>query len=201
MHKDGIRCLLFQLLPLLEDAHKQAEQILTQRLGSKIKIIIRSFLNEALISQITAIDNEKFRAELWYTSEELLEKTKKKDFTCFLVYLDENPVAFLYGYDDDFDPSWFFLDEIATRIEGRGIGNVLITLLLMYCAELDYRYVTLYTESSDDKGRPLKMFYEHIGFNHLADDPEKGTIMIYSIKEDKLYNLYKRVMFSKNPTS
>ena len=185
-----------QSLPLFEDAHKRAEKSLSQTLGSNTKITIRSYLDEHLISRLTEIDHEKFRNDLWYSNEELLEKTSKKDFVCFLLYMDNNPVAFLYGYDDEFDPNWFFLDEIATRIEKKGIGRVLITLLLIYCVELGYKYVTLYTETIDEKGRSLREFYEHIGFKHLADDPEKGVIMVYTIDEDEITALYKRVMMN-----
>ena len=187
-----------QEIPHLEDAHKLAEERLTQRLESNVKIVIRNFLDEVLISQITDIDHEKFRTELWYTSDELMEKTKKKDFVCFIVYRDEVPVAFLYGYDDEFDTSWFFIDEIATKVESQGIGKILMTLLLIYCAELGYKYVTLYTETIDEKGRELRVFYESIGFKHLLDDSENGVIMAYYINENELYRLYKRVVLSKD---
>jgi len=146
---------------------------------------------------MTKIDHEKFRSELWYSSDDLLEKSLKKDFICLIVHLNGAPAAFLYGYDDEFDSHWFFLDEIATRVEGKGIGKVLIVLLLVYCFELGYTFVTLYTEEHDEKGRKLREFYEHLGFTYMSTDPKVGVIMKYKIDEQELAKLYNRVMYSE----
>lgn len=182
-------------IPHLEDAIKCGEERLTERLGEPVTIKFRSYLDETSIRKLTEIDHEKFRADLWYSSEDLLEKSLKKDFICLIIHANNEPVAFLYGYDDEFDPLWFFLDEIATKIEGQGIGKVLIVLLLVYCFELDYNFVTLYTEDQDETGRHLKDFYEHLGFAYMGTDPEVGVIMNYQINEQTLTKLYNRVMY------
>ncbi len=82
-------------------------------------------------------------------------------------------------------------------MEGKGIGKVLIVLLLVYCFELNYTIVTLYTEDQDEKGRRLREFYEHIGFSYMGTEPEVGVIMNYKINEQELTKLYNRVMFSE----
>ncbi len=184
-------------IPFLEDALRRAEERLTEKLGEPVIIKFRSYLDETAIRKLTEIDHEKFRAELWYSGEYLLEKLLKKDFICLIIHINSEPVAFLYGYDDEFDPLWFFLDEIATKIEGQGIGKVLIVLLLVYCFELNYTFVTLYTEDKDEKGRQLKDFYEHLGFDYMGTDPEVGVIMKYKIDEEALTKLYNRVMYSE----
>lgn len=184
-------------LPVIEDALRRAEERLTEKLGERATISFRTYIDDKLIQKITEIDHEKFRSELWYSREELLEKSNKKDFICLIVHINGEPAAFLYGYDDEFDPHWFFLDEIATRMEGKGIGKVLIVLLLVYCFELNYTIVTLYTEDQDEKGRRLREFYEHIGFNYMGTEPKVGVIMNYKINEQELTKLYNRVMFSE----
>ena len=184
-------------LPVLEDALRRAETRLAEKLGESITISFRSYLDERLIQKITAIDHEKFRSELWYSSEELIEKSLKKDFICLIVHINGEPIAFLYGYDDEFDPHWFILDEIATKQEGKGIGKVLIVLLLVYCFELDYTFVTLYTEDQDEKGRRLRSFYEHLGFTYMGTEPKLGVVMKYKINEEELIKLYNRVMYSE----
>ncbi len=184
-------------LPVLEDALKQAETRLAEKLGESITVTCRTYLNEQLIAKITEIDHEKFRSELWYSIEELQEKSSKKDFICLIVHRGDTPIAFLYGYDDEFDPHWFFLDEIATQIEGKGIGKVLVVLLLVYCFELDYTFVSLYTEDLDEKGRRLKEFYEHLGFAYMGTDPDLGVVMKYRIDQEELTKLYNRVMYSE----
>ncbi len=184
-------------LPLIEDALRRAEKRLTEKIGEAVTIGFRTFLDQGTIEKITEIDHEKFRSELWYSRDELIEKSKKKDFICLIAHIKGNPVAFLYGYDDEFDSHWFFLDEVATRIEGKGIGKVLILLLLVYCYELGYSFVTLYTEEHDEKGRKLRGFYEHIGFSYMGTDPKVGDMMKYKIDEQELTKLYDRVMYSK----
>ena len=120
-------------------------------------------------------------------------KSEKKDFICLIVHVNDEPLAFLYGYDYESDPDSFFLDEIATRIEGKGVGKVLIVLLLVYCFELDYAYVTLYTENKD--GKKLREFYEHLGFRFIEEDAVVGVVMRYQIEESELLKLYTRVMY------
>lgn len=184
-------------LPLIEDALRRAEERLTEKLGENVSIGFRTYLDQKTIEKITAIDHEKFRSELWYSSDELIEKSLKKDFLCLVAHVNNDPVAFLYGYDDEFDSQWFFLDEVATRIEGKGIGKVLILLLLVYCFELGYAFITLYTEEHDEKGRRLREFYEHLGFTYMSTDVEHGVVMHYKIDEQELTKLYNRVMYSE----
>jgi len=150
-----------------------------------------------MIASLEAIDHDKFRSELWYTHDDLINKTRMKDFICFIASVNSEPTAFLYGYDDVENPAGFFLDEVATRIEGKGIGKVLIVLALVYCYELGYTYVSLYTEDLDEKGRKLREFYEHLGFRYIETAPDKGVVMRYEIKDREIAKLYDRVMFSE----
>ncbi|MBD3206736.1 hypothetical protein GF319_10405 [Candidatus Bathyarchaeota archaeon] len=184
-------------LPLLDDALNAAKNRLHEKLERECTISIYVNPNEQLLNQLEAIDHEKFREELWVTHQELEEKTRQKGFIAFMIYTDEQPIAFLYGYQEPGDPSGFFLDEIATRIEGKGIGKILIVLSLIYCVEVSYDHVALYTEQSDDKGRRLEEFYEHMGFYLVNRDPEFGSVMRYNIEEEKLTPLYNRVMFKE----
>ena len=67
-------------LPLIEDAIRRGEERLTEKLGEPVTINFRTYIDDKLIEKITEIDHEKFRSELWYSRDELLEKSKKKDF-------------------------------------------------------------------------------------------------------------------------
>jgi GNAT superfamily N-acetyltransferase len=188
---------LLTSLPLLDDALTAAKNRLYEKLERECGISLFLNPNEQLLDQLEAIDHEKFREELWITHEELEEKTGQRGFIAFMLYSDGQPVAFLYGYQVPVDPSGFFLDEVATRIEGRGIGKILIVLSLIYCGEVGYDYIILYTEKSDDKGRSLEEFYEHMGFYLLNRDHQLGSIMRYDIDKERLVALYNRVMFKE----
>lgn len=183
--------------PLLEDAMRRAEDRATEKLGLLCTLVVYTHLSDALLAKLEAIDHQKFRGELWYSHEEFLEKTRQRDFVCFVLSADGEPSAFLYGYDYAGDPAAFFLDEVVTLVEGKGVGKILITLLLVYCYELGYRYVMLYTEDTDEKGRRLRQFYEHLGFTEVRTDPELGLVMRIEVTEDSLMLLYNRIMYSE----
>jgi ribosomal protein S18 acetylase RimI-like enzyme len=183
--------------PLLEDAMRRAEDRATEKLGRPCNLVVYTHLSDALLAKLEAIDHQKFRQELWYSHDDFIEKTMQRDFVCFVLSADGEPSAFLYGYDYADEPSAFFLDEVVTLVEGSGVGKILITLLLVYCYELGYRHVVLYTEDTDDKGRRLKRFYEHMGFTEARTDPELGLVMRIEVTEDSLMALYNRVMYSE----
>lgn len=183
--------------PLFEDALKRSVERVEERLGSPCSITVHTHLSEAMLAKLEAIDHEKFRQELWYSRTELLEKTRKKGFVCFILSVGHEPVAFLFGYDYDAGSQGFFLDELATRVEGKGVGKVLITLLLVYCYELGYTSVFLYTEDLDQDGRHLRDFYEYVGFSYVATDPALGVVMRYSVEEKTLSALFRQVMFTE----
>jgi len=183
--------------PLFEDALRRAVERAEEKLEQDCTITVHTHLSDRLIAQLEAIDHEKFRRELWYTDDDFIEKTRQKDFVCLVLSVNYEPAAFLFGYDYKDDPKGFFLDEVATHIEGKGLGKILITLLFMYCYELGYDSVVLYTEDLDQEGRPLREFYEHIGFGIAATDPTLGVVMRYNIEETALKALYKRVMYAE----
>jgi len=180
--------------PLFEEALRRAVERAEEKLEQGCSITIHTHLSDDIIAHLEGIDHEKFRQELWYTRDEFLEMARQKDFVCFVLSVNREPVAFLCGYDYQADPQGFFLDEVATRIEGKGLGRILIILLLVYCYELGYGSVVLYTEDLDQEGRPLREFYNNLGFSYVTTDPHLGVVMRYSIEEKALKALYKRVM-------
>jgi GNAT superfamily N-acetyltransferase len=183
--------------PFFEDALRRAAERAEEKLERQVRITVFTHLNERMMAKLEAIDHEKFRRELWYTQDELAEKAEKKDFMCTILSVEGEPTAFVFGYDHEEDPTAYFLDELTTLIEGKGLGKILITLALIYCYELDYRAVILYTEETDQVGRHLREFYEHVGFKYIATDPDRGVIMRYDIEEKALVALYRRVMYAE----
>jgi GNAT superfamily N-acetyltransferase len=184
-------------LPFFEDVLRRAAERAEEKLGKPIMITVFTNLDERMMAKLEVIDHEKFRQELWYTHDELSEKTRKKDFVCMILSADGEPTAFVYGYDYEGDPTAYFLDELATQVEGKGLGKILITLALIYCYELDYRSVILYTEDVDQADRHLRGFYEHMGFKYVTTDPVLGVIMRYDLVEKDLAALYRRVMHAE----
>jgi len=183
--------------PFFEDALRRAVERAEEKLERPVRVTVFTHLEERMMAKLEAIDQEKFRQELWYTHDEVAEKARKKDFMCITLSVEGNPAAFIFGYDYDGDPTAYFLDELATLIEGKGLGKILITLALIYCYELDYGSVILYTEETDQIGRHLREFYEHVGFKYVTTDPALGVVMRYDLEEKALAALYRRVMYAE----
>lgn len=186
-----------ETLPFFEDALRRAVERAEEKLERQVSITVFTHLNERMMAKLEAIDQEKFRRELWYTHDEFTEKAGKKDFMCITLSVEGDPTAFIFGYDYEGEPAAYFLDELATKIEGKGLGKILITLALIYCYELDYSSVILYTEETDQVGRRLQEFYEHVGFKYVTMDPALGVVMKYDIEENALAALYRRVMHAE----
>lgn len=68
-------------------------------------------------------------------------------FFCLLVYLDNEVVAYDFGYD--VGDGIFFSDSTATLIEKKGIGTILAVLEQVYLYENEYQQVRFKTEELD----------------------------------------------------
>ena len=174
------------LAPSLEDAISAAEVMLGKTLGRECRISIHTQMSYKFAKAVERIDHEKFRPELQYTLEELMERLGNTGFVLFMLTCDGEPTAFFYGYTHEVDNSKFFLDTVATHIEGKGIGSTLVTLALVYSHDVGYRSVELYTEEVDERGRHLVKFYEGMGFKVIDRDPERGVVMRSELDPTKL---------------
>jgi GNAT superfamily N-acetyltransferase len=177
---------MVDLAPSLEDAISAAEVKLGKTLGRKCRISIHTQKSFELAQAVERIDHEKFRPELQYSVEELMERLGNTGFVLFMLTCDGEPTAFFYGYTHEVDNSKFFLDTVATHIEGKGIGSTLVTLALVYSHDVGYRSVELYTEEVDERGRHLVKFYEGMGFKVIDRDPERGVVMRSELDPTKL---------------
>lgn len=167
-----------------------AEQRLTDSLGKTCRLIVSNSLDESAVKVVQRIEDEMFRPELRYTPHELVSRAGEKGFILFTVLCEDQPVAFLHGYSDPEDTLTFYLDSVATFVEGRGIGSTLVTLALIHSYEVGYRLVTLYTEEKDDKGRLLRRFYEKLGFSFLFENPKDGVCMVEKLDADTVSRVF-----------
>ena len=178
------------LVPFLNYALRTAETKISSSFGKRCRIEIVIDMDEALMEVVQSIDHQKFRPELQYSTDELHERGTKKGFVLFLVRLGGEPVAALFGYTDPADGQGFFLDSVATLLEGKGVSSILVLLALIYCYEAGYGYVQLYTEEQDEKGMRLRQFYEHLGFHVTLGDPLNGLCMKHDLSPNTLNSLY-----------
>jgi hypothetical protein len=169
-------------VPSLEEVLRSSENILSNSLCGEAKISTHGGVDEELLDKVYAMDHDRFRRELWYDREELREKFSRAGFFCLLVSLNDEPIAYDFGYD--VGEGVFFSDSSATVIERKGIGTVLAVLELVYLYEHGYGAVKFTTEELDQAGRPLRLIWEKRGYRTVSSDPLTGVTMMLEITAD-----------------
>ncbi len=162
--------------PSFTDYLMKAEEKLSGAFGSGCKVAVYHNMNRDILRIISEIEDERFRSELRYSERELTIRSKKQGFTCFIVYLDGRPVAFVFGFDDT-ENGVYFSDSAATLIERKGVGSILTALEALYCLEKGYRSEKMITEELDESGRRLREYWERFGFRITGTNPRIGVEM------------------------
>jgi GNAT superfamily N-acetyltransferase len=176
--------------PLFEDALRGAEDRLSHALGEQCSIRVSVDITEEMSGTILSIEHGSFREELTYSLEELSVRSHMLGLMSLMVLCAGRPVAFLFGYSEAGDGTKFFLDTVATSVEGRGVGSILVMLALIHSREQGYESVKLYTERRDDRGRRLVDFYERLGFEEVSESPEEGVEMLHRLDPPALASIY-----------
>lgn len=163
-------------VPTLRDAFVKAEAKLSSVLGGECRITVHHDFPKGLAQVVEEIENRKFRSELQYTFNELVERSKRPGFTCILFTLDGEPFAFDLGYSD-VEEGAYFGDSAATLIERKGVGAVLTALDALYCWDAGYKSVKMITEEEDQTGHRLREYWERFGFRVTGVDSKVGVEM------------------------
>ena len=159
----------------LSEDMRETEVFLSEKLGGHVTVRACTTLDEETLGLFEFVDHRGFKEELWYGREEFSLKSRRNGFIAFTVLMEGDPVGMLYGYE--IESSTFFLDEVVSLNEGKGIGRSLVKLLIQHCRKKGYSVIRLYTEEIDEKGRKLKVFYEGLGFRLCDAQPEQGIEM------------------------
>jgi hypothetical protein len=152
-------------------------EYLERQFGKDFRITMETKLDSLKISAIQRLDTKTFRKELRYSVEEFIERTKQPDFYCLLIYNQDLLVAFLFGYKDESFDSAFYLDTIASILQRKGIGTLLLQCALVICYLMGFEYMTLRTELTDEKGKHPFEFFKKNGFYRFECSPEEGIAM------------------------
>ncbi|MCX6648352.1 MAG: hypothetical protein NTV61_03055 [Candidatus Bathyarchaeota archaeon] len=174
--------------PSFRDYLGKAEAKLSGALGGTCRVAVYHEMNRDILRIIAEIEDERFRSELRYSEKELTIRSKKRGFTCFIVYLGERPVAFVFGFDDP-ERGAYFSDSAATLIERKGVGSILTALETLYCIEKGYVSEKMITEDLDESGRRLVEYWARFGFYVTGRDPKIGVEMRLEITQDVVKRL------------
>jgi GNAT superfamily N-acetyltransferase len=152
------------------------EANLSELLRRKVKLIFPSKWNKTYHNWYETLEREAFREELRYSPEEILERIDKPDLLVFFVVSEQRPLAVLLSYT--MEEEWaktLYVDTIAVREQGKGIGRAIMNAIIEWGRLKNYRAIVLDTEEQNEKGLPLRKFYEGLGFV-LDDSDDHGNL-------------------------
>lgn len=147
-----------QLIPFFED---------------EVRIVMPDTWSNKYEEWFKEIEVEAFRESLRYNTEELKTRLNKKDAVIIFLALNECPEGVILGYPAAEDRGGtFYLDTVAIKTRGRGIGRIIFDFIIQWAKLKGYNTIALDTEVENETGMPLQKFYETIGFvvQRIEDD-------------------------------
>ena len=134
-----------------------------------LEIIFPEEWNEQYFSWFHTIEKEDFRLELQYSFEEVAKILESPDLVFWFVIMEGEPQILLLGHSVLKESvKSFYLDTLAVRRRGKGIGHVVMDFLIRWARTKQYQTIILDTELVDEKGIPLQQFYAKHGFKVSA---------------------------------
>ncbi|HIH88035.1 TPA: hypothetical protein HA344_02350 [Candidatus Bathyarchaeota archaeon] len=186
--------------PFFEEAVRKVEDGLGTLLGDPVKISVHLTFDRALIDEVIRVDSHMFREELRYTVWDLIKKNEKEGFFLLLVRQGKEPLAFFFGYEDGEFPGGFYGDDMASLVEGKGVGGSLFTLVHVYCYENGYTHFSCHAEEVDEKGRRLRDWYKTVAEMDLVKtSQEEGDLLRVELTPEHVNWMYHRhILGEKN---
>ena len=128
------------------------------------RMVIPDDLTHEILTWFHEIENIAFREELRYSDAEIRDRWNNEN-KLFLFLVDETgPLAVHIGYVLEHDSDTYYIDTLATKIEGKGIGSIMMKYIKEYAKEEGYTELELNTEEINERGGTLQRFYEKHGF-------------------------------------
>lgn len=152
---------------------------LTQLLHTNVRLIFLDIWNTEYYNWFLEIEKVAFREELRYSFKEVEEKINVEGVFFLFILIDNVPEAFILGNASQIETRRvFFLDTIAVKNQGRGIGKIMLKFLINWMKKENFEGIFVYTEDVDEKHIPLRDFYEKIGFILLNREIDGNLSMI-----------------------
>jgi len=146
-------------------------------LGDCVEVVFPETWSETYLSWYREIEQSSFRPSLTYSEAEILERLSEEDVLMLFITIDGHPEGLFLGYTlGGVTIETFYIDTIAVKQKGRGIGRIILTVIIKWAKKMGYRLIQLDTEYENEKGFLLSSFYEHLGFKVVDVDDEIGNI-------------------------
>lgn len=156
---------------------RQLLRELAKMFKGELDIVFPTEWNRHYFSWFHSMEERGFRRELQYSFEELTKNLENPELVFWFITVDCEPQILLFGYSiPDEQAKSFYLDTLAVRHRGEGIGDIVMEFLILWAKTKQYQAIVLDTELKDEKGIPLQHFYTKHGFE-TASISENDVIM------------------------
>ncbi|MFW9881847.1 MAG: GNAT family N-acetyltransferase [Candidatus Thorarchaeota archaeon] len=125
-----------------------------------IQIVFPEEWNIKFYKWFQNVEEIAFREELRYSYKEVEERLNHMNILLLFILVNNNPEALLLGYllPNELNKT-FFLDTIATKHQGKGIGTIILKNIIKWLKREKYKFVWVETEEVDEKKIMLQKFY------------------------------------------
>lgn len=156
---------------------KRIKTELTPILGKGVVVFFPQTWSNEYLSWYKEIEQNSFRPELIYSQEEIENRLAKEEVVMMFILKHRTPEGLLLGYRlEHTSEDVFYLDTIAIKQKGRGIGKIVLNILFEWARKMGYQSIQLDTEEANETGIRLSYFYQQLGFGIISSDDETGNI-------------------------
>ena len=146
-------------------------------LGDKVELVFPEIWSERFLSWYREIEQSSFRPSLTYSEDEIMERLAEADVLMMFITVDGLPEGLFLGYTlDGVSVETFYMDTLAVKQKGRGIGRIVLTVLIKWAKKMGYHRIQLDTEFENEIGIRLSSYYERFGFKVVDIDDEIGNV-------------------------
>ena len=142
---------------------------LVKMFAGNLELVFPRVWNQQCFSLFKSIEEYAFRQELRYSYGEIAKILENPDLVFYFVTVDSEPQILLLGYSiPNEGAKAFYLDTLAVRRRGEGIGHIVMSFLIRWARTKHFNAIILETEAIDEKGFILPQFYAKHGFEVIA---------------------------------
>jgi len=146
-------------------------------LGEGVEVFFPETWSEKYLSWYKEIEQSSFRPSLRYSREEIDERLGNESVLMMFILNDNVPEGLVLGYRlENTTEDIFYLDTIAVKQKGRGLGKNILKVLFEWARKMGFSSIQLDTEYKNETGIQLSNFYQKLGFKVINTDDETGNI-------------------------
>jgi GNAT superfamily N-acetyltransferase len=145
-----------------------------------LELVFPAEWNKHYFEWFHSVEKTSFRQELHYSFEELTKALQNPELVFWFFIVDGQPQILLFGYSTlEEQKKTFYLDTLAVKRRGEGIGNIVMKLLIRWAKTKKFHSIVLDTEVKNENGFPLQQFYAQHGFKTVSISEKGDVIMKY----------------------